>query len=57
MAIDFLNRIFGVQPVKKDFALTPQKRRDKRQKKEDGQDGGDKDRQEENKEGKIDIKV
>jgi len=57
MAIDFLNRIFSVQPVKKDAALTPQKRRDKRQKKEDEQEGREKDRQEENKEGKIDIKV
>lgn len=57
MAVDFLSRIFGVQPVKKDLALSPHKRRDKRQKKESEQEDGDKDGQEGNKEGKIDIKV
>jgi len=56
MAIEFLSRIFGVQPVKRDVSLTPQNRGKKKQ--GEGEQGSKKEgRKEENKAGKIDIKI
>ncbi len=57
MAIEFLNRIFGVQPVKKDIALTRQKRKNKGQKKDEKKEEEGKGKEGENKTGKVDIRI